>query len=171
MNKLIARSTLILLLFISGICHGQKASWNTVTDYDHNCSIYFPTVGTQVFKNTKEGLRFTTYSMYGQSSYFLKVTELISSPVQGQEKAKKVIKAWATKVKGKITEENDWEVLGRLGKKAKIEISEAGKPEMLVFCQVILVGKIQYEVIAMTPKEIYDKAFEGVFLDSFNFLK
>lgn len=170
MKKFLVLTSLSILFFLSGSSFGQNVSWNTITDYDHNCSIMFPTIPTEVFKNTSEGTKFTTYAIYGQSSYYLKIFDLKSEPSDKKARAKKALNSWATKTKGKVTEENDWVEGDHTGLKGKIEIAEEGKPEMLVFCNVIVIGKVQYEIIAMTPKEIYDPEFEGYFLDSFKFL-
>jgi hypothetical protein len=170
MNRLVLLSTLIIAVLSSEIGFSQDISWSTTTDYDHNCSIKFPGVPTDVYKNTSEGTKYTTYLLYGQSSYFLKILDLKSEPSDKKAKAKKVLNSWATKTKGEVTEESDWTAGSNIGIKGKIEITEEGKPEMLVFCHVIVVGKVQYEIIVMTPKEIYDPEFDGYFLASFRFL-
>jgi hypothetical protein len=159
-----------MLLVITGSGYSQDISWSTTTDYDHNCSIQFPGVPTNVFKNTSEGTRYTTYVTYGQSSYFLKVLDLKSEPTNKKAKARKVLNSWASKAKGTVSEENDWKEGEDSGVKGEIKVAETGKPEMLVFCHVIIIDKMQYEVIVMTPKEIYDPEFDGHFLKSFRFL-
>lgn len=160
----------IFLSMITGSGLAQDITWSTTTDYDHNCSIQFPGVPTEVFKNASEGTKYTTYVTYGQSSYFLKVMDLKSEPADKKAKAQKVINSLATKAKGKVIEGNDWKEGTNTGVQGKIEISQTGKPEMLVFCNVMIIGKVQYEIIVMTPKEIYDPEFDGYFLSSFRFL-
>ncbi|MDG1333992.1 MAG: hypothetical protein P8P74_16770 [Crocinitomicaceae bacterium] len=162
--------TSLLLLLITGSAHSQTISWSTTTDYDHNCSIQFPGVPANGFKNTSEGTKYTTFATYGQSSYILKVLDLKSEPSDKKAKAKKVLNSLASKMKGKVSEESDWEEGNNKGVKGKIEIAETGKPEMLIFCNVIVIGKTQYQVMLMTPKEIYDPAFDDHFLASFQFL-
>lgn len=171
MKNYFAITSFLLLLMVTGSVYSQDITWSTTTDYDHNCSIKFPGVPTDVFKNTSEGTKYTTYVTYGQSSYFLKVLDFKSEPSDKKAKARKVISSLATKAQGKVTEEIDWIEGSNTGIKGKIEIALSGKPEMLVYCHVIIIGKTQYELIMMSPKEIYDPEFDDYFLASFRFLK
>jgi hypothetical protein len=149
----------------------EKVIWTMTTDFDHNCSINFPGLPTNTNKNTAEGMKFTSYVIYGQSTYILKVIDLKSEPKDKVAKAKKRIQSLATKFKGKVTEESDWLEGTRKGISSRVNIAETGKPEMLMIIKVIVVGKIQYEVSAMMPLELYDPAFDDNFLNSFQFLQ
>jgi hypothetical protein len=164
----------VLLIFFSStpsFGQNQKVMWNTITNYDNNCSIQFPTMPTEVFKNTSEGFKTTTYSQYGQSSYFLKILVFKSEPSNKLAKAKKTLHSLAAKFKGKITEELEWIQDGNKGVKAKFVIAGSGdNPEMTVLCNVIVVGGTQYQIMTLTPTEIYDPSFDGAFMGSFKFL-
>ena len=161
----------LILIFISYGSFCQTVNWNTITNYDKNCAITFPTIPTEVFKNTSEGFKTTTYSQYGQSSYFLKILTFKSEPSDKLAKAKKTLHALVTKLKGKNTEELEWVEGEHKGVKAVIVIPASGdKPEITVLCKVMVVGGIQYQIMMLTPTEIYDPNFDGIFMDSFRFL-
>jgi hypothetical protein len=170
MNKSALFSIVFFLLLCPILGAAQNVSWSTSTDYDHNCSIKFPGVPTDVFKNTSEGTKYTSYVIYGQSSYFLKVLDMKSETSNKKARASKTLHALAAKANGKVSEETDWIEATDIGVKGKFEISEEGKPPMLVLCNVIVIGKVQYEIITMTPMELYDPEFEDAFLRSFRFL-
>ena len=162
---------LFLILVLSpSLVQAQKITWSTTTDYDHNCMISFPGVSTNTSKNMAEGMKFTSYVIYRQSSYILKVIDLKSEPKDKVAKAKKRIQSLATKFKGKVTEESEWLEGTRKGISSRVNIAETGKPEMLMIIKVMVVGKIQYEVSAMMPLELYDPEFDDYFLNSFKFL-
>ncbi|MDG1427530.1 MAG: hypothetical protein P8H56_10530 [Crocinitomicaceae bacterium] len=170
MKQIISITSFLIVVLVSGSLHAQSITWSTTTDYDHNCLIQFPGVPTNVHKNTSEGTKYTSYAIYGQSSYFLKVLDLKTEPADKKAKALKVLNTLAAKARGTVTEKIDWIERGVTGVKGKFEMAEAGKPEMLVYCYVIVIDKIQYEIIMMSPKEIYDPEFDGHFLGSFRFL-
>ncbi len=161
---------LVLIICPSWVNAQEKIIWSTNTDYDHNCEIKFPGMPTNTFKNTPDGIKFTTYAQYGQSTYILKVTDLKTEPSDKTGRAKKRIHSMATKFKGKVSEEQDWLLGTKKGISARINIAEEGKPEMLMMIKVIVVGNIQYEVSAMMPLEIYDPKFDDHFMNSFRFL-
>lgn len=174
MKNYLTRIVVVFMLVVSSSVHAQnaKANWNTITDYDNHCTIMFPTLPTEVFKNTSEGFKTTTYSLYGQSSYYLKVLQFKNEPTDKKAKAKKTFTSLASKANGKVTEEVDWVSGANTGVKGKFIIPGGGesKPELTVFCNVIVVGSVQYQIIVMTPTEIYDEAFDGRFLSSFKFI-
>lgn len=165
-------TALAVCLAVSVHAQEQKVSWNTITDYDNHCTIKFPTLPTEVFKNTEEGFKTTTYATYGQSSYFLKVLRFKNEPSDKKAKAKKTLTSLASKAKGKVTVEQDWIEGSDSGVKGIIIIpgDGASKPEMTVFCNVIIIGSVQYQIMVMTPTEIYDESFDGNFLNSFKFI-
>ncbi|MDX2360995.1 MAG: hypothetical protein QNK23_09330 [Crocinitomicaceae bacterium] len=171
MKHCITIFSIFLLMFISTLSFGQNVSWNTITNYDNNCAINFPTLPTEVYKNTSEGFKTTTYSEYGQSSYFLKILVFKSAPSNKLAKAKKTFHDLVAKFKGKITQELEWVDSEHKGVKGIFVIPGSGdKPEMTVLCNVIVVGGVQYQIMALTPTEIYDPSFDGSFMNSFRFL-
>jgi len=154
-----------------GLVQAQKITWTTTEDNGHNCSIHFPGVPSNTHKNTSEGMKYTSYVIYGQSTYIYKVIELNAEPKDKEAKAKKRIQSLASKFKGKVTEEEEWLVGTKKGISSRIKIAETGKPEMLMIIKVMVVGSIQYEVSAMMPLELYDPEFDDYFLNSFKFLQ
>ena len=161
----------LLLMFSSFSSFSQKVSWNTISNYDKNCAITFPTVPTEVFKNTSEGFKTTTYSIYGQSSYFLKILTFKSEPNDKLDKAKKTVRALGTKLKGKITQELEWVEGENKGVKTVIIVPESeDKAEITVLCNIMVIGGVQYQIMTLTPTAIYDPNFDNVFMDSFRFL-
>lgn len=162
--------SLLMLASISSVAQ-KKIIWSTITDYDHNCSIKLPGAGKSTFKNTSEGTKYTTYELYGQSSYFLKVLDMKTEAKDKKARASKTAHDLASKFHGKITEEVDWLIGTRTGVQVQFEIIKEGEPDLQVFHHVVVVGKVQYEVLMMTPKELYDPAFDDNFLNSFQFLK
>jgi hypothetical protein len=174
MKSYLTRITLGFVLVLSSFAHAQdsKVNWNTITDYDNHCTIMFPTLPTETYKNTAEGFKTTTHSLYGQSSYFLKILQFKNEPSDKKAKATKVLTSLASKVKGKVTEQVDWVEGSDTGVKGIIVIpgDGAAKPEMTVLCNVIIVGSVQYQIMVLTPTEIYDEAFDGRFVSSFKFI-
>lgn len=161
----------LILVLSPSLVQAQKITWTTTEDNGHNCSIKFPGVPSNTHKSTAEGMKYTSYVIYGQSTYIYKVIDLNSEPKDKLGKAKKRIQSLTSKFKGKVTEEEEWLVGTQKGISSRINIAETGKPEMLMIVKVMVVGSIQYEVSSMMPLELYDPEFDDYFLNSFKFLK
>ncbi len=147
-------------------------NWSTSTDYDHNFSIKFPELPQEVYKNVPEGFKITTFAQSAECTYMSKTLVMKSAVSDKKAKAEKTINSLATKLKGKVIEKTEWKVGGVSGIASVIDIPEkaADKPQMKVQCNVIIVGKIQYQVMVMGVTELYQDGVADYFIASFRFL-
>lgn len=160
--------SILFVFFFSALAQSQYIAPNLITDNDHKCSVVFPSVPQEVFKRTKEGLKFTTHVTVEQNTYMMKVLEINKPP--SASRGVKILEDWAVKMKGKVVAEQEWSVGSRKGLKGEIAVNVPDMPEMVVYCNVIFKGETEYQAIVMAPKSVMNEARKDAFLNSFRFL-
>lgn len=163
-------SLIVWLFLMAPLANAQK--WTTHTDYDNNYTIQFPELPNEVYKNVPEGFKTTTYAQSAACTYMSKILIMKSESKDPEGKAKKTMNASAEKVGGKVIEQEAWELGGATGIKSVIEVPDQGKgkPKIKMLCNVIVVGKVQYQLVAMGPAELFEDAVADHFLATFRFL-
>jgi hypothetical protein len=160
--------SLLFALFFSGQALGQYLAPNLITDNDHKCSVVFPSVPQEVFKRTGEGMKFTTHVTVEQNTYMMKVLEINKSP--SASRGIKILEDWAKKMKGKVVATKEWSIGSRKGLRGEIAVNVPDMPAMVVYCNVIFKGEIEYQTIVIAPKAVMNEARKDAFLNSFRFL-
>ena len=164
--------SIILLSPLSNL-KAQNPVWNTIRSGDYHYQIMFPTLPQEVFKNVSEGLKITTYAPFREATYFTKILVLKTKPNDPVAKAKKTLNSLATKMGGKLVDEEEWKYDDdHLGIYGQIDIPDGGegKPQMTIQSRVIVVDKIQYQMMVLVPTSSYDHEVAGRFFGSFQLL-
>lgn len=170
--KLLTKAIFLLILLFSTAGFACAQKWSTSIDHDHGYTVKFPELPQSVHKNVPEGFKITDYAQSAACTYMAKIFVMNSEVKNPNAMAKKTLHEMATKLGGAVTAEEEWSHGKSMGVKGLIDVPDKGegKPAMKVECIVIVVGKIQYQMVAMGPAELYEDAVAEHFLASFGLL-
>jgi hypothetical protein len=98
----------------------------------------------------------------------MKVLEINKPP--SASRGAKILADWAVKIKGKVVSQKEWSIGSRKGLRGEIAVNVPDKPQMVVYCNVIFKGEVEYQTIVIAPKEVMNQARKDTFLNSFKFL-
>lgn len=159
-----------LVLLACGAAFGQN--WNTITDNDNGFTIKFPELPQEVYKNTPQGLKTTTYAQSAACTYMVKIFVMNSEPKDGHAMATETVNSMAAKLGGEVTENKEWKHGDAIGIKGTINVPDKGegKPQLKVLCHVIVIGQVEYQLVAMGPLDLFEDAVAEHFLGTFRFL-
>ncbi len=170
--KMLTKAFVLLIFLFSTAGFVGAQNWNTSTDYDHGYTVKFPELPLSVHKNVPEGFKITDYAQSAACTYMAKIFVMNSEVRNPNAMAIKTLHEMATNLGGDVTAEEEWSHGESMGVKGQIDVPDKGegKPALKVECIVIVVGKIQYQMVAMGPAELYEEAVAEHFLASFGLL-
>lgn len=162
---LFASSLIVLFVGITSVAPPKKAKY---TSAEAKLSVTFPAEFT-VTESDDEDYR--TVKVQGESDgavYFVNYT-VHNSKLSDYDGLMDVsIEAFAGGVGGEVTEQSDWKVGKKTGKKVLINVPEAG---LKGDYRVIFVGQIQFQITSVAPVDSWNQKAVDDFMKSFKLKK
>ena len=168
----------VLVLFSSLIFSGNyhnasdpvtppKVKWSKYNTDEGHVKIKFP-FPYEITEEQKEKVKTVKVrAKSGEDFFYLAYTIHIDKLIDNEHLAEVSLESFAETLHGKIVQQEDYIVNGQSGVKAKIVMQDVGAE---IFYRAIIIGQIQYQLIALDVSKSYKEERE-VFFDSFRILE
>jgi len=131
-------------------------------------SIVFPGDFVTEQLKSEDNVTIKTSCTVDDQTYFVTYTLHTLELTEPVELAEVSYDSFIKAVGGKLLSKSEWKIKKNVGIKARIELP---KDESLLEYRVIIVGDIQYQVIALAAETLYDEGTAAAFFKSFKLQK
>ncbi len=167
MTKFIQFGAIGIILFIASsfttASKGYKYSSN-----EGKYSISFPGTFEESKSQNENSISVKVSATVGQSTYFTSHTVHTVEMTDNQMLAEVSLDSFTESLGGSITKKSDWVIKKHKGLKASIDIPQYdAKAEY----QIVIIGQIQYQIVAVAPTSSWDQKSADAFFKSFKVKK
>jgi len=162
MKRIILSSTLLVLLV--GITSFAPATKHVYSSDEAKCSITFPAEFTTKV-DEKEAYKSIQTQAIDDEMIFMAIFSVHNQPLTEKDKLANIsFEAFMEALGGEATGKESWKVKKNTGLHSEFSVS--GENLFGDYC-VVLVGQVQYQVVAVAPKDSWDPKRASKFFKSF----
>jgi len=166
MKRIIFSSALLILLI--GVTSLAPATKYKYTSEEANLSVTFPAEFT-TSEESNENYKSVKTQAISDEMVFLAIYTVHDADVSEQEKLSEIsINAFMEGLNGVPEGKTTWKVKKNNGLQSKFEVPEK---DLVGDYRVVLIGQIQYQITAVSPKSSWDKKKASKFFKSFKVKK